>query len=83
MVNDVRAGADQGMLELCANADVTVCLMHMKGTPLTMQNDTDYENIVEDVYRFLCDRIEVALRCGIDMDRVFVTLVSVLGKVFG
>jgi len=72
IVNDVKAGHDLGMLELCAEAGVTVCLMHMKGTPLTMQDNTEYEDIVEDVYRFLSLRVEAAVNCGIDIEHIFV-----------
>lgn len=72
MVNDVRAGQDRGMLELCSQAGVSICLMHMKGTPLTMQNHTHYDDIVEDVYRFLSLRTEAAVNYGIDIERVYV-----------
>lgn len=58
VVNDVSAFSDPEMPATCQNANCTVCLMHMKGTPRTMQIDPTYEDVVEEVRGFLVDRAE-------------------------
>jgi len=49
MVNDVSALSDPAMGPLCAGADVEVVLMHMRGTPGSMQRDTHYDDLVAEV----------------------------------
>ena len=58
MVNDVRALQESGALEVVAKTNVGVCLMHMQGTPQTMQNNPQYNNVVEDVKAFLKARLQ-------------------------
>jgi dihydropteroate synthase len=70
LVNDVTAGAAPGMLDLVAARGAAVVLMHMRGVPRTMQTDTRYDDVVEDVRSFLVDRAEAALRAGIDRDSI-------------
>ncbi len=50
------------MIELCADRGAGVVLMHMQGTPETMQRDPSYEDVVTEVERFLLDRAEDASR---------------------
>jgi dihydropteroate synthase len=72
IVNDVTAlRGDPEMAALCAERDATVVLMHMLGTPRTMQRDPVYEDVVEDVKAFLSDRVEVALAAGIGEERIW------------
>jgi dihydropteroate synthase len=73
MINDVSAlRADAAMAAAVARAGVPVVLMHMRGTPATMQDDPQYEEVVEDVRVFLAGRIEAAESAGIPRERVFV-----------
>jgi dihydropteroate synthase len=65
MINDVQALQAPGALEAAAACRVPVCLMHMQGRPRTMQAAPQYANVVEDVYRFLADRIEAAVAAGV------------------
>lgn len=70
-VNDVTAlHGDPEMAALVADARATVCLMHMRGTPRTMQADPRYADVVDDVKAFLLDRVEHATRAGIAEDRI-------------
>lgn len=70
IVNDVRALQEEGALELVANSNAGVCLMHMQGTPQTMQLDPSYEDVVEEVSRFLTARLHAALAIGISKERI-------------
>ncbi|MFM8444077.1 MAG: dihydropteroate synthase [Methylococcus sp.] len=66
MVNDVTAGTgDPGMLPLLAEAGVPVVLMHMQGTPETMQADPHYHDVVSEVIDYLLNRIEAAKTAGV------------------
>lgn len=70
LINDVRALRLDGALEAVADLDVPVCLMHMQGSPETMQADPQYGNVVDDVVSFLRDRVEVCANAGIDSAKV-------------
>jgi dihydropteroate synthase len=66
-VNDVTAlRHDPGMAAVVAEAGVPVCLMHMLGTPRTMQDDPRYVDVVAEVSGFLVERAEHAEAQGID-----------------
>ena len=70
MVNDVRALQEYGALEIVAASDVAVCLMHMQGTPQTMQDNPHYKNVAHQVKAFLADRLQVSNRAGISAERI-------------
>jgi dihydropteroate synthase len=70
IVNDVRALQEVGALDVVANSDVGVCLMHMQGTPQTMQVNPIYEDVVEEVKAFLAERAALCLQAGIAKDRI-------------
>jgi len=70
-VNDVTAlRADPDMAALVAERGVDVCLMHMLGTPRTMQAQAHYDDVVADVKAFLEQRIEAAVAAGIALERI-------------
>jgi dihydropteroate synthase len=71
MVNDVTAfGAEPGLADLCAERDCEVVLMHMQGTPRTMQENPSYDDVVDDVKAFLAERVEFATSRGIAEERI-------------
>jgi dihydropteroate synthase len=73
MVNDVTAlRADPDLARLCAERGCEVVLMHMQGTPRTMQANPTYEDVVDDVRAFLAERIEAATAAGIAEERIWV-----------
>ncbi|MES9970412.1 MAG: dihydropteroate synthase [Candidatus Thiodiazotropha sp.] len=66
MINDVSAGRDDPeMFGLAGAADVPLVLMHMQGTPETMQHAPTYRDVVSEVKSFLEGRVEAALGAGI------------------
>jgi len=71
IVNDVSAAADPAMLELVAQHGAAIILMHMRGTPTTMQEDTRYDNVVGEVHEHLRRRAEAATAAGIPVDRIW------------
>jgi dihydropteroate synthase len=72
VVNDVTALSDPGMAAVCAQAGARVVLMHMRGTPRTMQADTTYGDLVAEVARFLAERADYAMANGIPAERLWV-----------
>jgi dihydropteroate synthase len=72
-VNDVTAlRGDPDLAALCADRRSEVVLMHMLGTPRTMQEDPRYDDVVVEVKAFLAERIEAALAAGIEERRIWV-----------
>jgi len=53
-----------------AASDVGVCLMHMQGTPQTMQDNPHYTNVVQEVADFLQSRAQCCIEAGIDQSRI-------------
>jgi dihydropteroate synthase len=73
IVNDVSGGKfDPQMLETVARLHVPYILMHMRGTPKTMQQMTDYVDVVEDVFADLQTQIDRAVECGIDRSEIII-----------
>jgi dihydropteroate synthase len=73
LVNDVTAlRADPELAAVCAARGCDVVLMHMKGSPRTMQEAPAYGDVVEDVKGFLAERIDFATGAGIAEDRIWV-----------
>ncbi len=70
LVNDVNALRAPGALELCAASDAAVCLMHMQGTPQTMQDNPAYDDVCAEVQSFLLARAAAAERAGIARNRI-------------
>lgn len=70
LINDVRALQVDGALEAAVECDVPVCLMHSQGTPQTMQNDPQYDDVVTDVIAFLSERINKCEQAGISRDKL-------------
>jgi dihydropteroate synthase len=70
IVNDVRALQEPNALEIVAQSNVGVCLMHMQGTPETMQLEPHYADVMSEVKQFLIDRMNVALAHGIEKNRI-------------
>jgi dihydropteroate synthase len=72
IVNDVTAlRGDPEIGPLCAEREAGLVLMHMLGTPRTMQEDPRYEDVVDEVKAFLAERLEAALAAGVDEERIW------------
>ena len=72
-VNDVSAlQGDPALGAVVAESGADLCLMHMLGTPFTMQDDPRYDDVVEEVAAFLAARIEVAVAAGVARGRICV-----------
>ncbi|GAA6153881.1 dihydropteroate synthase [Pseudoteredinibacter isoporae] len=70
LINDVRALQRDGAVEMAAELQLPVCLMHMQGQPGTMQNKPSYQNVVEEVSAFLTERVDQCVAAGIDREQI-------------
>ncbi|AKI98069.1 dihydropteroate synthase [Kosmotoga pacifica] len=66
IINDITGLRDNRMLELASQYGSAVVIMHMKGSPKTMQDSPYYENVVDEVNSFLLDRVRTAIGKGLD-----------------
>ena len=71
LVNDVTAGSDPDMLGLVARQGAAVVLMHMRGEPATMQDDTRYRDVVAEVLAYLERRAAAARAAGIAAELIW------------
>lgn len=78
--NDVTALQDKGAIELAALKNVDICLMHMQGTPQTMQSNPEYQNVVQEVFDFLQTRINVCVNAGIKKEKIYADIGVGFGK---
>lgn len=72
ILNDVGGFRDPRMIEVAANHGATVIVMHMQGTPRTMQLSPSYEDVVSEIVEFLVERIDALEGAGVDPDRIMV-----------
>ena len=70
IVNDVMALTAPGALEACTASTVGVVLMHMRGSPQTMQVEPHYDDVVREVSEFLRARAQACEAAGIGQDRI-------------
>ncbi len=71
MLNDVSAGRDDpGIFALAANRGLPLVLMHMRGTPRTMQEAPRYDDVVEEVRQFLLGRVRAAVAAGVPEEQL-------------
>jgi dihydropteroate synthase len=71
LINDISAMRfDPNMAPLIARHHASVVLMHMQGTPKTMQLAPHYDHVVDDVYGFLHDRLQQAMRYGMGREQI-------------
>lgn len=73
MVNDISGGTfDPDMFPVVAQLGVPIILMHIRGTPQTMQKLTDYHNVIDEIYQFLEGQIRAAINAGIVRSRLII-----------
>jgi dihydropteroate synthase len=73
LVNDVTGlGHDPGIADVCASTGAGLVLMHMRGTPRTMKNLAEYDDVVEETIRFLGNAVERAVRAGVPEERILI-----------
>jgi len=82
MINDVFALQQPGAIEVIKKSNVGICLMHMQGTPQTMQVNPTYEDVVNEVKLFLEERANSLIAEGIQTERIILDPGFGFGKTF-
>lgn len=82
LINDIYALQQPGALHAAKSCGVPVILMHMKGTPETMQIEPNYEDVVLAVNDFFAARIEACLEAGIEKKNIILDPGFGFGKNF-
>ncbi len=82
IINDVCALSAKGALEIAADLKSDVCLMHMQGTPRSMQNNPVYGDVVEDIKYFFERRINACVDAGISKNRLILDPGFGFGKTY-
>lgn len=72
MINDVYALRREDAVETAARLGVPVCLMHMQGEPKSMQQQPVYQDVVNEVYGFLQERMAACMAAGIKRERIVI-----------
>ncbi len=73
MVNDISGLTyDDSMAEIIAATDAYAVIMHIKGTPRNMQENPFYDDVIGEIKGFLSDRVDHAVRMGIDSGKIIV-----------
>ena len=72
MINDVRALQEPQALEVVSKYPIPVCLMHMQGTPATMQNSPHYKDVVLEIKEFFENRLAACETAGIERNRIVI-----------
>ncbi len=70
LINDVNALRAEGALQVAAKSGAGICLMHMLGTPQTMQNNIEYIDVLGDVTNYLLARAQAAEQAGSAKNRI-------------
>ncbi|MCX5642005.1 MAG: dihydropteroate synthase [Candidatus Omnitrophica bacterium] len=72
IINDITAGGDRRILELAAENKAGLVLMHMQGTPATMQENPSYRNVIAEISQFLAERIAEAKKYGVSEKQIVI-----------
>jgi len=72
IINDIQGLRTPGALETLAESDAGVCVMHMQGTPATMQREPRYGDVVAEVHAFLAGRVDALVHAGVVRERIAV-----------
>ena len=83
IINDIKAGAESlEMFEIASSSNSEIVLMHMKGVPQNMQNNPNYDNIIDEISLFLENRAEEAIKYGVSEKNIIIDPGIGFGKTY-
>lgn len=80
IINDIRALQEPDALDTAVKLGLPVCLMHMQGSPQTMQHNPDYDDVIDEVSSFLNQRIFACLTAGMPKSHILLDVGFGFGK---
>lgn len=73
MINDISGlSMDKNMADVVSKNGVSLVIMHIKGTPENMQDNPEYENVIDEIYDYLEDKTNTAVNSGIKPEKIIV-----------
>ena len=72
IVNDISSLEDIELLDIIKENDLIVSLMHMQGTPKDMQDNPTYNDVTEDILRYLNNKVELCTKHGVNRDKIII-----------
>ncbi len=72
IINDVSGTPDKEMFKLVKDFNAQIVIMHMRGTPQTMQSQTNYTDMLTEIKDFLTDKITQAAACGVAKENIII-----------
>ncbi|PHS36831.1 MAG: dihydropteroate synthase [Sulfurovum sp.] len=80
LINDITGASDEVIIKLAVEYEAKLCIMHMKGTPETMQKDPDYEDVMVEVSQFFEARIAKCEALGLERKDIILDVGIGFGK---
>lgn len=80
LINDITGASDEAIINLAVKYDAKLCIMHMQGTPKTMQKDPEYEDVMVEVSDFFEARIAKCEDLGLGREKIILDVGIGFGK---
>jgi len=80
IINDITGASDEAIIKLAVKYDSKLCIMHMQGTPQTMQNNPSYQDVMVDVSDFFEERIAKCEALGMERKNIILDVGIGFGK---
>ena len=80
LINDITGGADESIIRLAVNYDAKLCIMHMQGTPQTMQKNPSYDDVMVEISEFFEERIAKCEALGMERKNIILDVGIGFGK---
>lgn len=80
LINDITGASDEALIQLAIEYDARLCIMHMQGTPQTMQKDPHYEDVMVEVSQFFEERIAKCEAMGLSREQIILDIGIGFGK---
>ncbi|HFU77042.1 MAG TPA: dihydropteroate synthase [Epsilonproteobacteria bacterium] len=80
LINDITGASDEAIIKLAVKYDAKLCIMHMQGTPQTMQKNPTYEDVMVEVSEFFEERIAKCEALGLERKNIILDVGLGFGK---
>ena len=80
LINDITGASDEAIIKLAVKHDAKLCIMHMQGTPQTMQKNPEYEDVMVEVSDFFEERIRQCEVLGLSRENIILDVGIGFGK---
>jgi len=80
LINDITGASDDEIIKLAVKYDAKLCIMHMQGTPQTMQKNPEYDDVMVEVSNFFEERLAKCEALGLDRKNIILDVGIGFGK---